>query len=83
MHRLRVDGEKVRVIRESRLLTREDVAKQLQVSYSTIQSLEIGRRTPRLKTLQRLCKVLKVHPDQILHSNGHAVGKTPRVGPKD
>lgn len=72
LHRVRVDGEKVRTLREARFLTREDVAKQIGSSYSTIQSLEIGRRTPRIKTLQKLCKVLKVRPEDIQVSDGNA-----------
>lgn len=58
-------GSKLRQLRQSRLMTQEEVAKATgySISRSTLSNYEIGRRTPHLIELQRLAAVFGVGID--------------------
>lgn len=51
---------KVKELRAKRGLTQETLAKKAGVSLGYIARLEIGMHDPKLSTLQRLAKALKV-----------------------
>jgi HTH-type transcriptional regulator, competence development regulator len=57
---LQAFGKRLAEVRKSRGLTQEDLADQLDISSVSITYLETGRRWPRLLTLQRIAKCLKV-----------------------
>lgn len=52
-------------LRESRKMSREELAIKAQVSIFTIQRLETGRYTPRYNTLEKIAEVLGVKPSEI------------------
>lgn len=55
-------GRKIKYLRKSKGLTQEDLSLKLggDPSRSTLSNYEIGRRTPHLKDLQRICVALNV-----------------------
>jgi len=55
-------GKKIKYLRKSKGLTQEDLSLKLNgdPSRSTLSNYEIGRRTPHLKDLQRICVALNV-----------------------
>lgn len=61
-----VDGEKVKELREAKLLERRELAALAGVSYSTLYKMEAHGHVPRLSTVRALAKVLKVSPSEIL-----------------
>lgn len=57
-------GEKVRTLREERNWTREKLAVEAEVSYSTIVRTELGRE-PRLEHFRSIAKALGVTLDDL------------------
>jgi transcriptional regulator with XRE-family HTH domain len=55
----------LRELRESRKMSREELAAKTHVSVFTISRLEIGRNIPRHNTLEAIAKVLNVKPSEI------------------
>ena len=55
----------LRELRESRKMSREELAAKAQVSMFTISRLETGRNIPRYNTLEAIAKVLNVKPSEI------------------
>ena len=55
----------IRELRESKKMTREQLAVRAQVSMFTISRLETGRNIPRYNTLEAIAKVLGVKPSEI------------------
>ena len=55
-------GRKIKYLRKSKGLTQFDLSERLggDPSRSTLSNYEIGRRTPHLKDLQRICAALNV-----------------------
>lgn len=55
-------GRKIKYLRKSKGLTQFDLSEKLggDPSRSTLSNYEIGRRTPHLKDLQRICVALNV-----------------------
>lgn len=55
-------GKKIKYLRKSKGLTQYDLSEKLggDPSRSTLSNYEIGRRTPHLKDLQRICAALNV-----------------------
>lgn len=66
-------GERVRLTRNSRGLTRETLAELLGISTLFLGYIECGQRGMSIETLQKLCKVLNVSADYILlgKTNSH------------
>ena len=57
---LQAFGKRLAEVRKSRGLTQEKLAELLDISAVSVTYLETGRRWPRLLTLQRIAKCLKV-----------------------
>ena len=56
---------KLKTLRESHFLSQEDLAKISNMTVSTINRLENGKQKPRLTTIRKLAKALKVKPGDI------------------
>ncbi|MBQ8209449.1 MAG: helix-turn-helix transcriptional regulator [Clostridia bacterium] len=59
-------GERVRIARNSRGLSREALSEMLEISPLFLGYIECGQRGMSITTLQKLCKVLNVSADYIL-----------------
>lgn len=53
-------GSKIKVLRKTRGLTQDQLAKLLGLQRATISNYEIGRRSPHLNDLKNIAKVLGV-----------------------
>ena len=62
-------GDRIRLVREERDITRRDFAEQLQISYFTLSKYETSEREPDFATLVRIADALHVSTDFIL--KGH------------
>ena len=56
-------GKKIRTLRKTRGLTQEQLAEKLNVKRATISNYEIGRRSPHIKELGEIARVLGVGLD--------------------
>lgn len=63
----------VRLIREARGVTQEDLANKSGVSQNSISRIETGERKPRKSTLAKLAKALEVEDPEVL------IGEVPEV----
>jgi transcriptional regulator with XRE-family HTH domain len=68
---MRVDGEKLRRMREEKVLTMEQTAKLSGVSYNTVYRLEHGKTGARQRSIKALARVFGVEPKELL-ANGKA-----------
>ncbi len=59
-------GDKMRRLREDRLMTQADLAAKLGVSQTAVSVLESGRHRPRFDTLKRVAKALRVSPHALV-----------------
>ncbi len=59
-------GERVRIARTSRGLSREKLSEMLGISTLFLGYIECGQRGMSIETLQKLCNVLNVSADYIL-----------------
>lgn len=59
-------GQRIRKLREENDLSREQLAKSLNLSYWAIAKYEAGERTPDSKTLQCLADFFQVSVDYLL-----------------
>lgn len=64
-------GERVRLTRTSRGLSRDELSELLGISTLFLGYIECGQRGMSLDTLQNLCKVLNVSADFILLGHKH------------
>ncbi len=55
----------LRLLREQRYLTQEQLAVAAEVSASTVYHIEAGRGRPRTAILRRLARALGVDPEEI------------------
>lgn len=62
-------GERVRLVRVSRGLSREELAELLGISALFVGYIECGQRGMSIATLQKICKALNVSADYILLGN--------------
>jgi len=62
----RIDGEKLRALREARLLSHRDLAKRASVSPTTVLNLEAGRVEAQRRTVRKLAQALEVSPADLL-----------------
>jgi DNA-binding XRE family transcriptional regulator len=58
--RPRIDGSRVKQLREHAFLTQAELAKQVHVTRATIQNIERGVQEPRPSTVRALAKALDV-----------------------
>ena len=63
----RIDGEKLRTVRDERLLSQRELAEKAALSPTTILKLEAGRvADPHPRTVRKLARALDVEPSKIL-----------------
>lgn len=55
-------GLRLKEIRESRGLSQEKLGELIDLTEDSVGNMERGKHWPRLKTLEKLLKVLKVRP---------------------
>jgi transcriptional regulator with XRE-family HTH domain len=55
----------IRELRESKDMTREELAVKAHVSMFTIARLETGKHVPRFNTLEAIARALKVKSNEI------------------
>lgn len=59
-------GKKVQKLRKQATLTQEELAEKIKVSRAYIGYIEQGRNAPSLEVLEKIAKVLKVKPSELL-----------------
>jgi transcriptional regulator with XRE-family HTH domain len=64
--RFRFDGSRLRAVRESRGLTREELAVRMPCSVSRISHAELNYHTPHIEVLAELAAALGVRVDDLL-----------------
>ena len=57
--------DSLRELRESAMLTQEELAKKAGINPVTLSRLETGAHPPRFKTIRALARALKVDPREI------------------
>ena len=62
----RVDGEKLRQLREARFLSHRDLAREASVSPTTVLNLEAGRVEAQRRTIRKLAEALDVEPAELV-----------------
>jgi transcriptional regulator with XRE-family HTH domain len=62
----RVDGEKLRTLREMRFLSHRDLAKRAGISPTTVLNLEAGRVEAQRRTVRKLAQALGVDPAELV-----------------
>ena len=60
-----VIGERIRLYRERRRMSRSALAQQMNVSVQSVYRWESGERTPDVVTLLELARILGVSADQL------------------
>jgi len=60
-----VDGEKLRRLREDRMLSQQELAALAGATQATISNLERGKRQARPRTVRRLALALAVEPSEL------------------
>jgi len=64
----------LKILREKRLITQEELAAASGLAVATVSRLERGKAKPSLKTIRRLAKALEVNPQDLrtllLHGQG-------------
>lgn len=61
-----IDGKRLREIRLSRLMERQELADGSGVSRSAIARIELGQTTARLATIKKLARVLEVDAGELV-----------------
>lgn len=64
--RRKLFGERVKMMRNLRGLTRSEFAKKLGVSTALISAYEVGKREPSMKNLIALTQILNIESDWLL-----------------
>jgi transcriptional regulator with XRE-family HTH domain len=59
-------GKRIAQLRERAGLTQEGLAEATGISYSTVKGIEHGKQFTSLGGLNKLAKVLRVHPSELL-----------------
>ncbi len=76
---VRVDGRKLRILRERRVLTLRELAAASGIGFDTISRIENGHQDPRPGTLRALAAALRVDPEELVlwdeGAPGHGQGK--------
>lgn len=57
---------KLKRLRNAQNLTREEVAKKMELTPSAIRNYELGLRVPSLENVEKLAKIYKCNPAYIL-----------------
>ena len=59
-------GEVLRTVRKQRGLSQEKLALEAEVERNYVSLIELGRNSPSMRVLFKLCKVLEVQPSALL-----------------
>ena len=62
----RIDGEKLKALREARFLSHRELAKLASVSPTTVLNLEAGKAEPQRRTVRKLAQALEVDPTELV-----------------
>jgi transcriptional regulator with XRE-family HTH domain len=62
----RVDGEKLRALREARFFSHRDLAREASVSPTTVLNLEAGKVEAQRRTVRKLARALQVDPAELV-----------------
>jgi len=57
---------RIKALRKARKMTQEALAREAEISLGYVARLEIGRHDPKLSTLLKLAKALKVSVAQLV-----------------
>ncbi|MGF1472104.1 MAG: helix-turn-helix domain-containing protein [Rubrobacteraceae bacterium] len=63
-----VNVQRLRALREQRLLTLRELEERSGVAYNTIWHLENGKRGAQPRTLRKLAVALNVQPEELVRS---------------
>lgn len=63
---MKIDGEKLKRLREGQLMTLRELAKASGADHSSISEYERGLRNPHPATIKKLAKALGVEPKELL-----------------
>ncbi len=61
-----INGQRLRQLRVEQALTLRALAERSDVSYDTINKLELGQRPARLSTIRKLADTLSVEPRELM-----------------
>ncbi len=59
-------GERLKELREDRMLTQRDLAREAGIALSTVVNLEKQHTEPRFGTIRKLAKALDVEPRSLM-----------------
>ncbi len=66
----RISGEKLRGVRDRRLLSQRELAEKAGLSPTTILKLEAGKvDDPHPRTIRKLARALEVDPSELVEGN--------------
>lgn len=65
-----VDVERLRTLRQQRVLTLRELEERSGVAYNTIWHLENGKRGAQPRTLRKLAGALGVEPEELVKTGG-------------
>ena len=68
-------GERIKEARLNTKMTQDDLAKELNVSRSTVANWESGRNNPDVESLIKIADILKVPIKSLLKENGSILNK--------
>ena len=66
----RIDGDKLKALRQERMLSQSDLARAIGSVQATISDFEHGKRTAQPRTVRNLAEALGVEPRELLKENG-------------
>ncbi len=67
---MKVDGEKLRALRDGKLMTSQELANLAGVSRDVIYRVENGRTGANQTSIKRMARVLGVEPKELLPADG-------------
>jgi transcriptional regulator with XRE-family HTH domain len=65
----RIDGEKLKTLREGRFLSHRELAKRAGVSPTTVLNLEAGRVEAQRRTVRKLATAFGVEPSELVKAS--------------
>lgn len=71
----KIFGNNLKNLRVSSGLTLELLAEKLELSYQVLSKIEKGQQFITAENFEKICKLFKVEPSQLLVSNKHSVTK--------
>lgn len=69
-------GSALRELRNQRALSQEALAFEAELARNCISQLELGSKSPSLRTIFKLCKVLDVSPSHMIDTVQHMLSVT-------